>query len=97
MIDTSASVSFCSQNVLETLRRHQHLKHQDIKTYARKLAIALGDGPTARAEEGLKINLQFATDELQAYCAVLPTLPNGIGLILGNDFLSAYDVLIRPA
>jgi hypothetical protein len=73
------------------------LKHQDIKTYARKLVIALGDGSTATAEEGLKINLQFATDELQANCAVLPTLPNGIDLILGNDFLSTYDVLIRPA
>jgi transposase InsO family protein len=97
MIDTGASVSFCSQKVLETLRRHQHLKHQDIKTYARKLVVALGDGSTATAEEGIKINLQFATDDLQAHCAVLPTLPNGIDLILGNDFLSTYDVLIRPA
>ena len=94
MIDTGASVSFCSQKVLETLRRHQHLKHQDIKTYARKLVVALGDGSTATAEEGIKINLQFATDDLQAHCAVLPTLPNGIDLILGNDFLSTYDVLI---
>ena len=97
MIDTGASVSFCSQKVLETLRRHQHLKHQNIKTYARKLVVALGDGSTATAEEGIKINLQFATDDLQAHCAVLPTLPNGIDLILGNDFLSTYDVLIRPA
>jgi hypothetical protein len=86
-----------SQNVLETLRRHQHLRDQDIKTYARKLVAALGDGSTATAEEGIKTNLQFATNELQANCAVLPTLPNGIDLILGKVFLSTYEVLIRPA
>jgi hypothetical protein len=69
---------------------------QDTVT-ARKLVVALGDESTAKAEEGVTINLQFATDELQAHCAVLPTLPNGIDLILGNDFLSTYDILIRPA
>ena len=71
MIDTRASVSFCSQKVLGTLRSHPHLKHQGIKTYARKLVVALGEGSTANAEEGVSINLQFATDDLQAQCAVL--------------------------
>ena len=97
MIDTGASVSFCSQNILDSLRTHQNLQHQDIKSYNRKLVVSLGDGSTATAEEGVDINLQFSTDELQAQCAVLPTLPHGIDLILGNDFLSKFDVLIRPA
>jgi hypothetical protein len=48
------------------------------------------------AEESVDINLLFATDELQAQCAVLPSLPHGIDLILGNGFLSKFDVLIRP-
>ena len=97
MIDTGASVSFCSQNILDSLRTHQNLQHHDIKSYNRKLVVSLGDGSTATAEESVDINLQFSTDELQAQCAVLPTLPHGIDLILGNDFLSKFDVLIRPA
>ena len=97
MIDTGASVSFCSQQVLDSLRTHPNLQHQDIQSYNRKLVVSLGDGSTATAEESVNINLQFSTDELQAQCAVLPTLPNGIDLILGNDFLSTFDVLIRPA
>ena len=65
MIDTGASVSFCSQKVLDNLKTHPHLKHQVTKTYAKKLVVALGeyDGSTAKAEEGVSINLQFATDE----------------------------------
>ena len=53
------------------------------------------DGSTATAEESVNINLQFSIDELQAQCDVLPTLPNGIDLVLGNNFLSTFDVLIR--
>ena len=97
MIDTGASVSFCSQKVLDALKTHRQLQHQDIQSYNRKLIVSLGDGSTATAEESVDINLQFATDELQAQCAVLPTLPHGIDLILGNDFLSKFDVLIRPS
>jgi hypothetical protein len=54
MIDTGASVSLCSQKVLDNLKTHTHLKHQVIKTYTRKLVVALGDGSTARAEEDLE-------------------------------------------
>jgi hypothetical protein len=99
MIDTSAPVSFCNEQVLDSLRSHQNLQHQDIhvQSYNRKPVVSLGDGSTATAEESVDINLQFSTDELQAQCAVLPTLPHGIDLILGNDFLSKFDVLIRPA
>jgi hypothetical protein len=97
MIDTGASVSFCRQQVLDSLRSHRNLQHQDIQSYNRKLVVSLGDGSTATAEESVNINLQFSTDELQAQCAVLPTPSNGLDLILGNDILSTFDVLIRPA
>jgi hypothetical protein len=49
MIDTGAPVSFCSQKVLDNLKTHPHLQHQVLKTYARQLVVALGDGSNARA------------------------------------------------
>ena len=75
MIDTRASVSFCSQHVLDSLRSHPNLQHQDTRSYNRKLAVSLGDGSTVAAEESININPQFSTGELQVQCAVLPTLP----------------------
>ena len=97
VIDTGATVSFCSQHVLDSLRSYPNLQHQNIQSYNRKLVVLLGDGSTEMAEESVDINLQFCTGELSYQCAVLPTLPNGIDLILGNDFLSTFDVLIRLA
>ena len=97
MIDTGASISFTSQQVVEKLRANPLLQHTSIQTYDRKLIVSLGDGSTANASEGVNIKLNFATDDLTAQCAILPSLPNGIDLILGNDFLSKFDILIRPA
>ena len=97
MIDTGASISFTSQQVVEKLRANPLLQHTSIQTYDRKLIVSLGDGSTANASEGVDIQLNFATDDLTAQCAILPSLPNGIDLILGNDFLSKFDILIRPA
>ena len=90
MIDTGASVSFCSQHELDSLRSYPNLQHQNIQSYNRKLVVLLGDGSAEMAEESVDINLQFSKDELSYQCAVLPTLPNGIDLILGNDFLSTH-------
>ena len=56
MIDTGASVSFSSQRVLDSLRTHRNLQHQDIQSYKRKLVVSLGDGSTATAEEILISN-----------------------------------------
>ena len=89
-IDTGVSVSFCSQHVLDSLRSYPNLRHQNIQSYNRKLVVLLGDGSAEMAEESVDINLQFSKDELSYQCAVLPTLPNGIDLILGNDFLSTH-------
>jgi transposase InsO family protein len=97
MIDTGASISFTSQQVVDKLRANTQLQHTNIKTYERKLIVSLGDGSTANASEGVDIQMNFATDDLTAQCAILPSLPNGIDLILGNDFLSKFDILIRPA
>jgi hypothetical protein len=97
MIDTGASISFTSQLVVNTLRGNPNLKHEKIVTYRRNLVVSLGDGSTATACQGVDVQLNFATDNMQAQCAILPSLPNGIDLILGNDFLSKFDILIRPA
>jgi len=56
MIDTGASVSFSSQRVLDSLRTHRNLQHQDIQSYKKKLVVSLGDGSTATAEEILISN-----------------------------------------
>ena len=97
MIDTGASISFTSQQVVDKLQENPLLQHTTIRTYDRKLIVSLGDGSTAKASEGVDIQMNFATDDLTAQCAILPSLPNGIDLILGNDFLSKFDILIRPA
>ena len=97
MIDTGASISFTSQQVVDKLRANPLLQHTSIKSYDRKLIVSLGDGSTANASEGVDLKMNFATDDLTAQCAILPSLPNGIDLILGNDFLSKFDILIRPA
>lgn len=89
-IDTGVSVSFCSQHVLDSLRSYPNLRQKNIQSYNRKLVVLLGDGSAEMAEESVDINLQFSKDELSYQCAVLPTLPNGIDLILGNDFLSTH-------
>ena len=82
MIDTGASISFTSQQVVDKLRANTQLQHTNIKTYERKLIVSLGDGSTANANEGVDIQMNFATDDLTAQCAILPSLPNGIDLIL---------------
>jgi hypothetical protein len=60
MIDTGASISFTSQQVVEKLRAHPLLQHTSIQTYDRKLIVSLGDDSTANASEGVDIQLNFA-------------------------------------
>jgi hypothetical protein len=52
-------------------------------------------GSTATACQGVDAQLNFAMDDLQAQCAILPSLPNGIYMILGNDFPSKFDILMH--
>jgi hypothetical protein len=68
MIDTGASISFYSQQVLDSLRSHQNLQHHDIQSYNRKLVVSLGDGSTSTAEESvdISVDVQFSTVELQS-------------------------------
>jgi hypothetical protein len=96
MIDTGGSISFTSQHV-DKLRANSLLQHTTIRTYERKLIVSSADGSTANASEGVDIQMNFATYDLTAQCAILPSLPNGIDLILGNDFLSKFDISICPA
>jgi hypothetical protein len=99
MIDTGASISFISQLILvvNNLQANSNLKHEQIVTYERNLVVSLGNGSTATACQGVDIQLNFATDGLKAQRAILPSLPHGIDLILGNDFLSEFDILRRPS
>jgi hypothetical protein len=97
MIDTGASISFTRQLMVNNLRANPNLKHGKIVTYRRNLVVSLGDGSIATACQRVHVQLNSVTDDLQAQCAILPSLPNGINLILGNDFLSKFDILIRPA
>ena len=66
MIDTGASISFTSQQVVDKLQENPLLQHTTIRTYDRKLIVSLGDGSTAKASEGVDIQMNFATDDLTA-------------------------------
>ena len=60
------------------------------------MAATRGQKLASRACSLWRVAIPTLPLEVDQKC-VLPSLPNGKDLILGNDFLSKFDILIRPA